>query len=208
MYANSTLMLHKAITASPVHHRDLLDLPDELLGHVCERLDSHSSISDVMQTCRRLYTIAEPFFFADVSYRNPHSIVGLIVALRKKPERPLWVRELHLGFYHYRASPFASGFDPLSVVPLFENLETVELRYRSYSTVLTDSHLFDRVDDSDRERSAGSAHEIDKGRGVIDTLNCACNQGGRKRTTEAANGVNGEEPNAGIITLHLAFELR
>jgi hypothetical protein len=170
MHAGGSLMSQDGMIASPLHRRGLLDLPDELLGHVCARLETHCNISNVMQTCRHLYKIAEPFYFADVSYRNPRSVMSLIAALRKKPERPLWVRELHLGFYHYRASPFADDFDLLSVVPLFENLETVELRYRSYTTVVLDTHGTDSLDGSDPERSPGSARQIDKGRWAIDTL--------------------------------------
>lgn len=165
-----TLPSQDRIIPPPPHCSVLLDLSDELLTLVCASLTSRSSISDVMQTCHRLYRIAEPFLFADVSYHNPYSSISLIIALLKKRERPLWVRELHLGFYHYRESPSDNEFDVLSVIPLFANLEKVELRYRSYSTVFLDTHIISRLDDFDLQRGSGSAHLIDKGRWVIETL--------------------------------------
>jgi hypothetical protein len=165
-----TLASQDLVVPPPPRRSVLLDLPDELLTLVCASLTYRCSISDVMQTCHRLYEIAEPFFFADVSYRNPYSSASLVGALLKKRERPLWVRELHLGFYHYRESPFDHDFDLLSLIPLFANLEKVELRYRSYSTVFLDTHIISRLDDFHCEHGPGSAHLIDKGRWVIETL--------------------------------------
>ena len=116
----------------------LLDLPDELLSPICATVTSGKDISSLMQTCRRLYAVAEPFLFSSISYRNRISQPSLLAALQKEAQRPLWVRELRLDYYPYNVCPLDNEPDLLSMIPSFVNLEKLELDYRMVTVTSRD----------------------------------------------------------------------
>lgn len=67
----------------------LLDLPNELIAHIIEQVNSPKALCRLARTCSRLQYLAEPVLYRSILLRDGMKTVHVCNALHSRPER--WI---------------------------------------------------------------------------------------------------------------------
>ena len=69
----------------------LMELPNELIAHIIEFIDSRDTLRRLSCTCRRVQQLTEPMLYRTILIRSGHRAERVLDALRSRLERALAV---------------------------------------------------------------------------------------------------------------------
>ncbi|EME42774.1 hypothetical protein DOTSEDRAFT_90064 [Dothistroma septosporum NZE10] len=74
----------------------LMDLPNELIAHIIEQIDSVRHLRRLSRTCRRIQHLAEPVLYRSIRIRSGYKTDQIITAVSARAERAAAVRQLEI----------------------------------------------------------------------------------------------------------------
>ncbi|KAK4613749.1 hypothetical protein CLAFUW4_08715 [Fulvia fulva] len=74
----------------------LMDLPNELIAHIIDQIDSIKAVRRLSRTCRRIQHLAEPLLYRRIQLRTGCDVDQIITAVSSRPERAAAIRFLDI----------------------------------------------------------------------------------------------------------------
>ncbi|CAK3903820.1 hypothetical protein DOTSEDRAFT_90064 [Lecanosticta acicola] len=100
-----TLMEKFAAMNTEVQFR-LLDLPNELIAHIIEQVDSVKALRKLSQTCRRVQELTEPFLYRVALVRSGRRAEAILRSLETRRARAAAIRRLDVPCDYHQHQNF------------------------------------------------------------------------------------------------------